>query len=165
MRKQEKILSADQLYGLMVNACSKKECCTFDIHRKLKRMNVSEEMQEAVIKKLKEERFIDEERYIRSFINDKIRFNKWGRKKIELALLQKQLSKKMINEVFSTYTDEVLLGSLPVLLEKKWHTITGKSLFEKKTKLIRYGLGKGFSIDEIKRCIGDITGGLDVYDE
>lgn len=165
MGKQENTIAVDQLFGRMARVCSKKEYCVFDIRRKLERMNIPKGILEAVIQQLKEEGFIDEERYITSFINDKLRFNKWGRKKIEFALSQKKLPKEMVNTIFSTYTDDLLLDSLPALLEKKWRSITGKSVFEKEAKLIRYALGRGFAMDEITRCMQEITREPDGDDE
>lgn len=156
MGKQEKAVSTDQAYRQMMRACSRKECCVFDIRRKLERMGLTEEASETLIQQLKEERFIDEKRYIHSFINDKLRFNKWGRKKIALALLQKQLPKELIEEAFLAYPENVLSASLPTLLAKKWPTITGKSRYEKRAKLIRYAVGRGFSMEEIKACLKDI---------
>lgn len=156
MGEQEKAVSTDQAYRKMTKACSRKEYCVFDIRRKLLRMGLSGDASEPIIQRLKEERFIDEKRYVHSFINDKLRFNKWGRKKIEIALLQKQLPKELIEEAFLAYPKEVLSGSLPALLAKKWPAITGKSRYEKEAKLIRYALGRGFSMLEIKECLKDI---------
>jgi len=82
-------------------------------------MDLSEEEKEAVIQKLKEGRFIDEARYAHSFIGDKLRFNRWGRKKIELMLHQKQLPGEVINQAFMDFSEEELSASLPGLVEEK----------------------------------------------
>lgn len=157
MRKMEKIVSATQAYERMKRTCARKECCTFDIRGKLSRWDLSEEAMEAIISELKEKKFIDEERFIRSFINDKLQFNKWGRKKIEAALLQKQLPREAIERAFSEYSDRELSRSLPVLLKKRWTTVTGNSSFERKSKLIRYALGRGFTMEEINHYLGEIN--------
>ena len=56
-----------------------------------------------IIDRLKAEKYIDEARYCRSFINDKLRFNKWGRKKIEFALKQKQIPLELISDAFKIF--------------------------------------------------------------
>lgn len=152
----EKTVSATQAYERMKRICARKECCAFDIRGKLSRWDLSEETVEAIIRELTEKRFIDEERFIRSFINDKLRFNKWGRKKIEVALLQKRLPMEAIKKAFSEYSDEELSHSLPVLLKSKWAAVTGNSSFEKKSKLIRYALGRGFTMEEITDCLHEM---------
>jgi len=77
-----------QAYKRMTRLCSRGEYCVFDIRQKLRGMELSEEGEEAVVQKLK--RIISLTRRVntRGFISDKLRFNRWGRKKIELALHQ-----------------------------------------------------------------------------
>lgn len=146
----------EQAYKRMTRLCSRGEYCVFDIRQKLRGMELSEEGEEAVIQKLKENHFIDEARYTRSFISDKLRFNRWGRKKIELALHQKQLPGEIIEQAFMDFSEEELSASLPDLLKKKWTTVTGASAYEKEGKLIRFALGRGFSMEEIRRCLEQV---------
>lgn len=47
----------------------------------------SPDASERIIARLLKERFIDESRYTRFFVNDKLRFNKWGRDKNRLRAL------------------------------------------------------------------------------
>lgn len=156
MGKQPKTISANQALEQMRRACSRKECCIFDIRRKLDRMCLSESEVNEIINNLIEERYIDEERYARSYINDKLRFNKWGKKKIEFALYQKQLPRSIVEKVFSEYTDADISGSLPEILERKWASTSGNSAYEKESKLIRYALGRGFIMDDILRILEEI---------
>ncbi len=143
----------EQAYKRMTRLCSRREYCVFDIRQKLRGMGLSEEGEEAVIQQLKEGRFIDEARYARGFIRDKLRFNRWGRKKIELVLRQKQLPGEMIEQAFMEFSEEELSASLPGLLKKKWPTVTGASMYEREGKLIRFALGRGFGMEEIRRCL------------
>lgn len=156
MAKKEKTISIDQAYGRMVKICSRKECCAFDIQKKLMRMELPEGASDEIIHRLKENRFINDDRFIRSFINDKLRFNKWGRRKIELALFQKRLPREAVERIFSEFDEADLSRSLPVLLERKWKGITGKSLYERKSKLIRYALGRGFTMEQINKYLAEL---------
>lgn len=153
---KNKKYTTDQAYARMMQACSRRECCVQDIQKKLARMELPEGASETIINQLKEDRYIDEERFIRSFIRDKLRFNKWGRKKIEQALYQKGLPREAVNRQFMEVDEEELTGSLPAILEKKWRGITGKSLYEKRSKLIRYALGRGFAMKEISGCLEEL---------
>lgn len=152
----EKKITVEKAYERMARLCSRKECCASDIRQRLSRMELSDKAMESIILKLKQEQYIDEERFIQSFINDKLRFNKWGRKKIEAALLQKQLPREMIDNSFSDYPEEALYSSLPDLLKKKWRSVKGNTPYEKKAKLVRYALSKGFSMREIDKCLNDL---------
>lgn len=153
MKKINKIITEEQAYVRMARICSQKECCPYDIGRKLQKLNLPVHAVEKVVGRLKKEQFIDENRFTRSFIHDKLHYNKWGRKKIEIALRQKQLPPGVIADAFSEFTDASLNEPLQPLLEKKWRSVKGRSEYEKKGKLIQYALGRGFSMKEILACL------------
>jgi len=153
MDKPEKKISEEQAFSRMARICSQKEYCSHDVRRKLDRLAFSDQTVNEIVVRLKKEKFIDEERFARSFIHDKLRFNKWGKKKIELSLRQKQLPAELIADAFSQFSDASLNESLLPLLKKKRGTIKGRSEYEKNGKLIKYGLGRGFSMKEILACM------------
>lgn len=153
MDKKRRIITGETAYARMTRICSQKECAPFDITRKLKGMDLPEPLIEKIIDRLKKENYLDEKRFIRSYIHDKLQFNKWGRKKIELFLKQKQLPRELIEEAFLELPDDTFGESLKPILERKWKSVTGKSDYEKRTKLIRYALGRGFSMEEVMMCI------------
>ena len=144
-----KKISEAKAFSRMSNLCARKECCVFDIQTKLKRLDLETEVVEGIINLLKKEKYIDELRFTKSFIHDKVRFNKWGKVKIKYSLKQKRVSENIINEAFMDFSDEELTDSLPVLLKAKWKTIKGKSDYDKKNKLIRFALGRGFEMRDI----------------
>lgn len=157
MSKQVKFITEEQAYARMAWICSKKEYSPFDIEQKLYKINLSKDKISNIINQLKNNNYLSEERYIRSFIKDKLLINKWGRKKIEMHLFQKQLPKQIVDKVFLEYTDEELINSLKPILEKKWKTIKGESDYEKKGKLIRYALGRGFAMKDIISCMNKMN--------
>lgn len=141
--------SEAKAFSRMANICARKECCVFDIKTKLMRYELEPDVIERIIALLKQEKYIDESRYVRSFINDKMRFNKWGRIKIEFALRQKKIPQTTISEALLDFSDEQLNDSLQDLLSAKWRTLKGKTEQDKRTKLIRYALGRGFEMNHI----------------
>lgn len=153
MNENRKIITEEQAFARMARTCSQKECCRFDVRKKLSGMNLSEQAVEKIIEMLIAGKFIDDKRFIRSFINDKLHFNKWGRIKIEASLRQKHVPKGLIDEVFSEFSSSDLNEPLQPLLEKKIKTITAGSEYERNGKLIRYALGRGFPISEILLCM------------
>lgn len=153
MDKKSGIITAEKGYLKMARVCSRKECAPFDIARKLSRMDLPEAVINKIIDRLKKEKYIDERRFIRSYIHDKLSFNRWGKRKITLSLRQKQLPQRLIDEVFSEISDTSFGESLQLILEKKWKSVKGRTDYEKRGKLIRYALGRGFSMDEVMACI------------
>lgn len=161
--KTKKTVSEKNAYSRMARICSMRECCSFDIKQKLKRMQLDDDVIDRVLSLLQKQQYIDDARFSRSFINDKLRFSKWGKTKIEFALRQKQIPQEAIDEAFEEFSDELLTESLKPLLEKKMKSVKGKSEYEKRTKVIRFGLSRGFSMQNILKCLGTLPGdyGLD----
>lgn len=153
MDKPEKRVTAEQAFAQMARLCSRKECCVGDIKMKLQRLAVSDEAAGEIIARLIKGRYIDEARYTRNFIHDKIAFNKWGKIKITLSLRQKQIPSEVIEAAFAEFTDNELNASLEQLLLAKRKNVKGGSPYEINAKLIRYALGRGFVMKEIMRCM------------
>ena len=156
MEQKPKTVSESQALSRMANLCARREYCVFDIETKLKRYDLDKETIENIIAHLIKEKYIDEVRYTRGFIKDKIRFNRWGKTKIEYALRQKRVPEEIVTEAFLEYTDEELNNSLQDLLQAKWKTIKGDSDYERRNKLIRFGLSRGFDMNNILKCIKNI---------
>lgn len=153
MKQQEKIVTPDQAYARMTRICARKEYAPFDIRQKLLRLDLNDDVVELLLERLIKERYIDERRYTESYIREKLHFNKWGKRKIELHLAQKRISPDVVRDVFTQFSESQLSESLLSLLEKKRKSVTGRSEYERNGKLIRYALGRGFSMQEISRCL------------
>ena len=159
MEKQDKSIS-EEAFARMAHLCSQKEYCRFDISQKLYKLKLSSHEIENIVDRLTADNFISEERYVRSYIGDKLKFNKWGKKKIELSLRQKQIPQEKIFKVLNEFTDSELNQLLESVLEKKWRSVKGKTESEKKNKLIRYALGRGFEMRDIISCMNLINLGI-----
>ena len=157
MGKRNIIISEDQAFLRMAHICARKEYSPFDISQKLYRLGFSSEAIENIISKLKTENYINEERFARSFVNDKLLINKWGVNKIEMHLRHKQVSQSVIEDTLSEYSKTELNSSLQSILIKKWRQVKGESDYEKKGKLIKYALGRGFKMDAIIKCINNLN--------
>ena len=72
--------------------CSTAEHCRAEIAEKLQRWGIAYDAIDRIINRLEQEKYIDEERFCRAFINDKYRFAKWGKMKIGQALQLKKIS-------------------------------------------------------------------------
>lgn len=133
--------------------CAKAEHCTGEICEKLYRWQVPEEQRERIVSYLIEHRFIDDERYTRAFIADKIRFAKWGKRKIAQALYLKHIPREIIESLLDEVgTDDYEEELLPQLT-RKWQTITAQNNYERGLKLIRWAMGRGYEWQTIKACM------------
>ena len=65
--------------------CAKAEHYTGEMDKKLRQWGISTEDRQTVIDYLVTNHYVDDSRYTEAFVEDKIRFNQWGRRKIEQA--------------------------------------------------------------------------------
>jgi len=141
--------------------CSQAEHCSFEMEEKLRRWELDEESAAHVMEYLKENHFIDDERYAHAFAIDKIRYNKWGRRKVEQALWAKHIAEDIRKTVLDGIDEEEYLRVLRPLLTSKRKSTRAASDYELNNKLIRFAIGRGFTIDLIRRCI-DYDGDIDI---
>ena len=133
--------------------CAKGEHCKEEMRTKMQRWGIEPERQEKILDYLVKERYIDEERYARFFINDKIKYNKWGCKKVEQALYMKRIPREIYEPILSAIEDESYEEILLPLLKNKVKTVKASSDYEKRGKLIRFALQRGFSMDQALHCL------------
>ena len=103
--------------------------------------------------RLVKERYVDDERYARAFVKDKVRYNKWGRRKVEQALWQKHIDEDISQQALDEVDDEEYLNVLRPLLKQKIKSIKAENDYERNQKLVRFALGRGFTFDIIKQCL------------
>ena len=60
--------------------CSTAEHCRAEVAEKLRQWGVPASSAEQILTRLVQERFIDEERFCRAFVNDKHLLAKWGKR-------------------------------------------------------------------------------------
>lgn len=133
--------------------CAKAEHCEYEMMEKMGRWGLPDETQARIMKRLVEGKFVDDERYARAFVRDKVRFNKWGRRKIDQALWAKHVSEDIRQCVLDDIPDKDYIDILRPLLQQKSRTISAASDYETRVKLVKFALGRGFDYDIIDQCL------------
>ena len=128
---------------------------------KLDAADASPEVKERIIRRLEEEKFIDETRFCRSFVNDKLRFNKWGRIKIDFELRNRGISPALREESLGSIDEQYYNELLAELLTNKKKSIKAKDARDAYLKLLRFGAGRGFESNLISRCLQQLVKGGD----
>ena len=90
-------------------------------------------------------------------MRDKIVFNKWGRRKIEQTLWQKHIPQSISQPILDEIEPQEYLNVLRPLLKGKYLTIKAETDYERSMKLIKYAMGRGFTLDIIRLCIDDVA--------
>nr|WP_321354579.1 regulatory protein RecX [uncultured Draconibacterium sp.] len=154
MENQEQ--QAQQAFSKMAQLCSRSEQCSADIRKKILTYEIVDEIVDEIIEKLIAEKYIDDERYAKAYVNDKFKFNKWGRIKMRHYLRQKGLSDATIEKGLEKIDEEKYIKVLVKTMKDKAKTIKKKDKFTKMGQIIRYTQGRGFEPELIHRYMNEV---------
>lgn len=145
--------------------CSIAERCVQDVEKKILAAGFSDEVTERILARLKQEKFIDEIRFCRGFVNDKLRFNKWGRIKIGYELKRRQIAPELIREALNNIDDREYQNILSGLLKEKKKNVRARNSYELFQKLLRFAAGRGFETSDAITCLKQLNIHDDTYEE
>ena len=128
----KKETTEQEAYLQLAALCAQAEHCQQEMRDKMRRWETAPEVQERVIARLMKERFIDDERYARAFVKDKIRYNKWGRRKVQQGLWMKHIDDDIQQRVLDEVDDAEYLAVLKPLLKQKAKSIKAENDYEVK---------------------------------
>ena len=149
----KKEMTEQEAFLQLATVCAQAEHCEKEMRDKLKRWDIDESAQERIIQRLLNERYIDDERYARAFVKDKIRYNKWGQRKVQQGLWQKHIAPEIQQRVLDEIDENEYLDVLRPLLRQKRKTIKAQNDYELNQKLVRFAFGRGFTFDIIRQCL------------
>ena len=137
-----KPLTPDQVLDKMAKYCAYQERCTKDVTDKLKTFDISETDKKEILNYLIDNRFVNDERFARSFVRGKINQSGWGANKIRFNLKRKGIADELINDALSEYDGDLYRQKLEQILKTK--KVKAATPFETKQKLAAYAIQKGF---------------------
>ena len=149
----KKEMTEQEAYLQLAALCAQAEHCQQEMRDKMRRWELDETVQNRIIARLVKERYVDDERYARAFVKDKIRYNKWGRRKVQQALWMKRIDADIQQQVLDEIDEKEYLDILRPLLKQKRKSIKAESDYELNQKLLRFALSRGFGFDIIRQCL------------
>lgn len=150
---QKRMISENDAMIRLTAKCAGAEYCRADIRKMMSRWELPEGVADKIIKRLQDERYIDEQRYAHAFVRDKFRYNHWGWIRIEQELKRRGIAQEYIDEAKEEISEDANLEALRKIIESKRHTVKGKNEYEVNAKLFRFALSRGFSYEDIKEVI------------
>lgn len=133
--------------------CATAEHCEADVRTKLQTWACAPEHIDKIIDYLKNENFLNEQRYCNAFVRDKFRFNQWGKTKIAMMLRTKNIAEETIAEAIDQIDDETYQQTVTTLLQTKLKGLKYRDEYDRKAKLIRFAQGRGFEYGIIAAAI------------
>ena len=141
--------SPDELKHKASAYCAAAEHCESEVRLKLQQWNCDGKNADEIVDFLYDHDFLNEVRYCRAYVHDKVLFQSWGRVKIEYMLRAKHLSSHAIQSALQAIDESEYFQVLSHLIESKRETLSGPNSSE---ALTRFLLQRGFTYDEIKHA-------------
>ena len=157
-------MTKEQVLYKLTFLCARAEYCQHDMLEKMRKWEVNSVDKAEIMEYLLREKYVDQERYARHFISDKLRFNKWGRRKVEQALYMKRIPESIYRPILDEQCDEDYEDILMPLLRNKLRTVKGKNSYDIRNKIIRFALSRGFETDLVLKAVDKLQIGGDDCD-
>ena len=124
--------------------CARAEHCAADVRRKLYEWQVNPLFFDFIEQQLYEADYLNDTRYCRAYVHDKVAYQRWGRMKIQAGLRALQLPEKAIREALENIDETQYTANLRALIASRKK--------DSEEQRLRFLLQRGFTFDEIKKC-------------
>lgn len=162
---KKKLSESEALYRVTA-LCAGCEQCEHNIREKLKKWEIENDAIDRIIDYLYDEKYIDELRFANAYARDKMRYNHWGRQKIDQNMMLLHISPISRREALNALPSDEYRDILSGIMQSKVRSIKAESDYERNGKLIRFALGRGFEMNLIMMVLDDIqTTALDEAQE
>lgn len=151
--RMPKSLSEQEALARLQALCAQGEHSSGEMRDKMRRWLLPHDAQERVLEQLIDDRFVDDERFSRIFVRDKLRFDRWGRRRLEQALYKKGVARDVICSTLDAVPEADYIAVLRPLLDSKRRSLKAATDYELNAKLVRFALGRGFSFAQIRQCM------------
>ncbi|WP_372774901.1 regulatory protein RecX [Mangrovibacterium sp.] len=136
-------------YSRAAVLCSRAEKSPASIQQKLQQWGLDDRETDSVMQRLFEEKYLDEERFARSYVRDKFRFNQWGRVKIAYHLKAERISSVVIQSALEEIIDDDYRETIRKLMQEKIRKTKAANSYDLRAKVFRFAQSRGFESDLI----------------
>ena len=152
-----KPITPDNAFLRLTTLCARCEQAEGDLRKKLRDWDIAPSDSDAIIMRLKQERYLDNERFAHAYCRDKLRFNGWGRIKIAFMLKGKGIEQEFIDAAIAEIDEEQYITILNEALEAKARSLNGKDPQQARAALLRFAASRGFESSVIFPAIEHLT--------
>ncbi|OWA33828.1 RecX family transcriptional regulator [Saccharibacillus sp. O16] len=139
-------------YAQALNYLSFQARTSGEIEKKLLEKEIDPEAAAETVRRLEEERLIDDASYAQEWAKQRVTGRKKGKVLVKQELRRKGIDQELIEEALDALGDEDELNSAVELAAKKWRTTKGE-LWERKRKTAAFLMRRGFSSDIARKAL------------
>ncbi|MTB49386.1 regulatory protein RecX [Lewinella sp. W8] len=139
------VYTYQQALEALQHYCAYQDRCHQEARQKLRELGFRGDEAESIIVDLIGEKFLDEERFARTYARGKFRMKRWGRYRIKRELKQREISEYCIRKAMEEIEETDYLETLEAeLLRRDRQEKKAKHPYLRRRKLANYAVGRGF---------------------
>lgn len=143
--------TVDEALERLEEYCAKQERSRYQVEKKLYQWGIPRALQDDIVLELIQENFLNEERFAEAYARSKMRMNQWGRIKIMQGLRQHRVSNFNVDSALESLDPISYEENIKELIHKKGRTLSAAlPPYEKKQKILRFLLQRGFVMSELQ---------------
>ncbi len=161
MPLSRKIVTPEKALARLEELCVRGERCESELRTKLRTWQISPTDADAIIDSLRQRRFFDDARFAHAFVTDKVRFARWGRIKISMAMRVKRIDRDIAAKALSEIEERAYAEALEAVIAAAVRRIGNEAAhtYEGRTRVFRAAVSRGFESDiaasTIRRLLSD----------
>ena len=151
------VYTAEQALEALQHYCAYQDRCHKEAREKLHELGYYGDPAEEVIVELIREKYLDEERFARSYARGKFKMKRWGRYKIRNELKQRQISAYCIKKAMTEIDEGEYYTTLCNELERRNDVEkAGQHPYLKRRKLADYMFQRGYESGLVWEAINEL---------
>jgi len=143
-----KTYTVDEAKRKLEHYCAYQDRSHYQVEKKLREMRMIPDAIDNIVIHLIKENFLNEERFVHSFVQGKFNIKQWGKLKIVQGLKQQYIHQNLINKAMKEIDDEAYIETIEKIIAKKKQEYRKKSGYELRQKISQYLNQKGYRYDE-----------------
>lgn len=155
MMEKNKSFTVQEIQEKLASYCAYQDRCQWEVDNKLREFNLIPEARDQIIIYLIQNKFLNEERFAKSFARGKFYQKNWGKNKIKMELKKRMIPTKLIEMGLKEIDPNDYFETAEKLYQKKAKSLQSeRESFKKKVKIRNYLLQKGYEshlIEEVSK--------------
>lgn len=149
--------------GKAASYCAYQERTQHEVRVKAREWELEPDQIEELIVDMIGQKFIDEERFARSYVRGKNQ-RRWGRRLIVQGLREKRLSEPCIRLALTEIDPDQYWENLQTLAAKKNRTLTDPHPLKRRYKILTFLAAKGYESDLSRDAVNEVLAANDLTD-
>jgi regulatory protein len=151
------VYTTEQALEALQHYCAYQDRCHKEAREKLHELGYYGDAAEEVIAELIREKYLDEERFARSYARGKFRMKRWGRYKIRNGLREREIGAYCIKQAMKEIDESAYYDTLCRELQRRSDgEKAGLHPYLKRRKLADYMFSRGFESGLVWAAIADL---------